>query len=83
MPGTKDDEPVDFELSEEELKAIAEAGSEVLPDEPSSAETPYTIRNAPVAKSIVPAHEFDRRPGRPGDALPVANDEDDDDTLED
>lgn len=49
-------EPINFDLSEEDLEAIAQNQSKVVPNLPTNERTPFTIENAPMAKSIMPAH---------------------------
>ncbi len=51
---TKDDDAIEFELSEEELEAIAKNKSKVVANLEPPKKTPFTIENAPMAKSIIP-----------------------------
>lgn len=51
------EEKIQFQLSEEDLEAIADAKSETVPNLPLAQKTPFTIENAPVAKSIM-RHPF-------------------------
>jgi hypothetical protein len=51
-------EPIEFGLSDEDLEAIAAARSKVVPDMPPVGNSAFTIENAPVAKSIMPAEYF-------------------------
>lgn len=50
----KDDEELGFELSAEDLKAIAEGKSRhiVIDETASTDKTAFTIENAPIAKSV-------------------------------
>jgi hypothetical protein len=58
------DEPVTFELSDEELLELAAQRSEVLRNPMLEAgKTPYTIENAPLTKAVRP------RPNKP--PLPI------------
>ncbi len=54
MTEEKDDDALDIELTEEELEAIAKNKSKTVPNLPRSKKTPFTIENAPMAKSIMP-----------------------------
>ena len=52
------EEPLAFELSEDDLEAIAQAKSKVVPNLPKIGNSAFTIENAPVAKAIMPADFF-------------------------
>lgn len=54
MTEEKDDDAIDIELTEEELEAIAKNKSRTVPNLPPAKKTPFTIENAPMAKSIMP-----------------------------
>jgi hypothetical protein len=72
-------EPVDFGLSDEDLAAIAEGKSKVVPDLPKIGNSAYTIENAPIAKMAMPASFFDVDPPSLEPLLPKEPDEEDDD----